>query len=88
MKDRYLEETYRNGKALAAYLYLPREQGAKSTRVEKAGNGLLVDYAESGKPIGVEITAPAAVSVDEINVVLKRLGERPLTRTEWRTAAA
>ncbi|MEX2282567.1 MAG: DUF2283 domain-containing protein [Gemmatimonadota bacterium] len=88
MKDRYLEVTFRKGKALAAYLYLPRIPGAKSARVEKAGNGLLIDYASSGEPIGVEITAPSAVTVEQINAVLDRLGQRRLEEAEWSPLAA
>lgn len=88
MKPRYLQVTYENGRPLAAYLYFPREPGVKSARVEQAGHGILIDFAESGKPIGIEVTAPAAASLADINAVLKRLGERELTRTEWRTAAA
>lgn len=88
MKQRYLQVTYENGRPLAAYLYLPREAGAKSIRVQRVAKGILIDYAESGKPIGVEITAPAAASLSEINAVLARIGERPLTRKEWPNAAA
>ena len=58
MKTRYLEVTFRKGKPLAAYLYLPREPGAKSARTELMGSGLLVDYQADGRPIGLEITAP------------------------------
>ena len=45
MKHRYLEITYRRGKAIAAYLYLPRQLRAKSVRTENAGNGLCADSA-------------------------------------------
>ena len=55
MKDRYLEVTFRKGKPLAAYLYLPRSVGAKSTRTEEALPGVLVDFAASGEPIALEI---------------------------------
>jgi uncharacterized protein YuzE len=75
MTERYLEVTYQNGKALAAYLYLPLAPGAKSARTAKAGAGLLVDYAEGGEAIGLEITAPAQVTVEQINVVLHALGQ-------------
>ncbi len=88
MKDRYLEVTYRKGKPFAAYLYLPRESGIKSARVEQAGNGLLIDYAASGVPIGLEITAPGAVSVAQINAVLERIGQRRLDEAESRPLAA
>ena len=58
MKDRYLEVTFRAGKVVAAYLYLPRRPGEKSWRTEKCGAGLLIDYGKDGRPIGIEITAP------------------------------
>jgi hypothetical protein len=33
-----------------------------------------VDFAASGAPIGLEILAPASVTVSQINVVLSTLG--------------
>lgn len=74
MKNRYLEVTFRRGRALAAYLYLPRRPGVRSARTEPAGSGLLVDYAASGEPIGIEITAPTQVTLEQINAVLDELG--------------
>lgn len=73
MKTRYLEVTFRKGKPLAAYLYLPREPGAKSARTELMGSGLLVDYQADGRPIGLEITVPDKVTLDQINSILKQL---------------
>ena len=69
----YLEVTFRHGRPLAAYLYLPRAPGDKSRRSEQAGAGLVVDYTESGKAIGVEITAPEKVNIAELNRVLAGL---------------
>jgi hypothetical protein len=74
MKDRYLEVTFRKGKLLAAYLSLPRATGEKSKRTEQAAPGILVDYSATGKPIGLELTAPDKVSVEAVNAVLDRLG--------------
>jgi uncharacterized protein YuzE len=74
MKDRYLEVTFRKGKPLAAYLYLPRSVGAKSDRTEEAFPGVLVDFSANGKPIGLEIITPTSVTVSQINVVLTKLG--------------
>lgn len=74
MKERYLEVTFRKGKPLAAYLYLPRHVGVKSARTEEAALGVLVDYAASGEPIGLEITAPNQVTVENVNTVLEKLG--------------
>ena len=74
MKDRYVETTFRKGKLLAAYVYLPRPTGVKSTRTEEAGPGMLVDYSADGAPIGIEITAPSRVTADALNAVLEKLG--------------
>ena len=74
MKEHYLEVTFRKGKPLAAYLYLPRAVGAKSVRTESVASGLLVDYGADGEPIGFEITAPDKITVAQINAVLTQFG--------------
>jgi len=74
MKERYLEVTFRKGRPLAAYLYLPRRVGIKSVRTEKAAPGVLVDYGPTEEPIGLELTAPSQVTVQEVNAVLEKLG--------------
>jgi hypothetical protein len=78
MKEPYLEITFRHGRPLAAYLYLPREGNEKSARTEEAFPGLLIDFAAGGRPIGLEITAPGKVSAATINGVLAGLGLAPL----------
>lgn len=79
MKEPYLEITFRHGRPLAAYLYLPREGDEKSARTEQVAPGLLIDFAASGRPIGLEITAPGRVSAALINRVLADLGLSPLS---------
>ncbi|HEY7676635.1 MAG TPA: DUF2283 domain-containing protein [Candidatus Methylomirabilis sp.] len=74
MKERYLEITFRKGKPFAAYLYLPRRVGVKSVRTDEMAPGILVDYGAGREPIGLEITAPGQVTVEDINAVLARLG--------------
>ena len=82
MSEPYLEVTYRRGRALAAYYYLPRRSQDRSYRTRRAAPGLLVDYARGGRPLGIEITAPAKVSLAAINRLLKELGQRPMKRAE------
>jgi uncharacterized protein YuzE len=74
MLEPYLEVTYRHGKPFAAYLYLPRRVGDRSTRVCEVGPELLVDFRRDGKPIGIEMTAPERVSLAKLNKVLRELG--------------
>jgi uncharacterized protein YuzE len=82
MKDRYLEVTYRKGKPLAAYLYLPRREGDTSARTERGDSGLLIDYAADGRPIGIEITVPSVLSLEVLNRTLAALSQEPATREE------
>lgn len=82
MQERYLEVTFRKGKPLAAYLYLPRAAGAKSVRTESIAAGLLVDYGADGEPIGFEITAPAKITVAQINAVLEKFGLPSISQQE------
>ena len=82
MREPYLEVTFRHGRPLAAYLYLPRSPGDHSRRTVKASGGLLIDYTDSGKPIGIEITAPAAVTVGDLNAALKSLNVATLTEED------
>jgi hypothetical protein len=88
MKHRYLEVTFRKGKPLAAYLYLPRPLGAKVARTTNPGNGLRLDFDAEGTPIGVEITTPAIVTIAHLNAVLAPLGISRLEPEELAPLAA
>jgi uncharacterized protein YuzE len=88
MKQRYLEVTFRKGKAFAAYLYLPRATSARVARTLDEGRGIHVDLDDSGVPMGIEITAPGAVTSAELNAVLVRHGLPALGDEEWAPLAA
>lgn len=72
MHERYLEITFRRGKPISAYLYLPRLENDKSWRVAREDHDLLVDLAEDGRPIGIEILSPHDVSLTVINEILTK----------------
>ena len=82
MKAMYLEVTFRHGRPIAAYLYLPRGTGEKSSRTSIVEPGLIIDFGPSGNPIGIEITAPTKVTVVDLNTVLSQLGLSPLKDSE------
>lgn len=82
MNEAYLEVTYRHGRPLAAYYYLPRRPGDRAYRTSRGPAGLLVDHARGGRAIGIEITAPSVLSLAAMNRVLRELGQRPIKRTE------
>ena len=82
MKEPYLEVTFRRGRPIAAYLYLPRETGERSFRTSKAEAGMVIDFGQKGNPIGIEITAPTKVTITNLNHVLIKLGLPPMQDNE------
>ena len=82
MKHSYLEVTYRKGRVLAAYYYLPRRDSDKSARTERTTGGLLIDFAADGRPIGIEIHSPSRFAPSDLNEVLKRLGQTPVDKED------
>ena len=82
MKQRYLEVTFRNGKAIAACSYLPCEAGDVSDRTEKRDGGLLIDFAADGRAIGIEITSPGTLSIIALNRALAEVNQQPASRDE------
>lgn len=89
MTERSLQVTYRNGQAFAAYLHLSHSTGEKSAKTMPAPDGLLVvDYGATGRPVGIEITAPQAVSLERLNQLLADLGEAPLAERDYKPVGA
>ena len=85
MTERSLQVTYRKGRTFAAYLHLSHPTEEKSARTVASPDGLLiVDYSASGKPLGVEITAPQAVPLDRLNQLLAELSEPPLAEQDYK----
>ena len=82
MKQRFLEVTYRQGKPLAAYLYLPRQPGDVSQRTCKFEPGLLIDYTADGRAIGIEITSPTQITLEGMNRALATANQQPVTATD------
>ena len=85
MTGRSLQVTCRKGRPFAAYLHLSHAVGEKSARTVAAPDGLLVvDYNGAGQPVGIEITAPQAVTLERLNELLSTLGQPPLADQEFR----
>ena len=83
MQESYLEVTFRRGHPVAAYYYLPRLPGQRSHRTVPAGPGILIDFGRDGLPIGIELTAPGKVSLEEVNRVLRDLGLEPMGHADF-----
>lgn len=88
MSEAYLEVTFRHGRPLAAYYYLPRRPTDKSYRTRRVEPGLVIDFARNGKPIGIEIVAPDQLTLPAFNRVLRELGFAPLKRADLAPLAA
>jgi hypothetical protein len=89
MTERSLQVTYRKGRPFAAYLHLSHATGEKSVRTVATPGGLLVvDYNAAGLPVGVEITAPQAVSLERVNELLAALGQPALADHEFKPVLA
>lgn len=89
MTERSLQVTYRKGRPFAAYLHLSHATGEKSARTVATPDGLLVvDYNSVGQPVGVEITAPQAISLERVNELLASLGQPPLADQEFKPVRA
>jgi len=82
MKEPYLEVTFRRGRPMAAYYYLPRRPRQKSVRTRRVEPGMVIDFARGGRPIGIELTAPSKLSVAALNRVLRELGFPPVSRED------
>lgn len=82
MKEPYLEVTFRRGRPVAAYYYLPRRPGQRSVRTRRVEPGMVIDFARGGRPIGIELTAPSKLSVAALNRVLRDLGFPPVSRED------
>lgn len=82
MNESYLEVTFRHGRPLAAYYYLPRHPNDKSRRTRRVEPGLVIDFTRDGKPIGIEIVAPDKLTLAVFNRVLRELGFAPLKRAD------
>jgi uncharacterized protein YuzE len=82
MSQPYLEVTYRRGKALAAYLYLPRQPGDRAEHSEPIDDVLVVDRTADGRPIGIEILDPRGVTLDQLNELLRDLHQAEMEGSE------
>ena len=89
MTERSLQVTYRKGRAFAAYLHLSHATGEKSAKTVASPDGLLiVDYGSTGRPVGIEITAPQAVPLERLNQLLEALGEPPTAEQDYKPVRA
>lgn len=82
MKEPYLEVTFRHGRPIAAYYYLPRNSTQKSVRTRRVEPGLVIDFTADDEAIGIEITTPAKVSLAALNAVLRDLGHTPASEAD------
>ena len=78
VQETYIKFAIRKGKILAGYLSLPKNEGDRVAYSRRAEAGLVVDYTEDDRPIGVEITSPSLFTLETLNRLLVELGQVPL----------
>ena len=78
IQETYIKFAIRKGRVLAGYLHLPRREGDRVAYSRRADAGLVVDYSEDDRPLGVEITSPSLFSLESLNRLLVELGQPPL----------
>lgn len=88
MNRLFLKVTYRHGKAIAAYVQLPRQTGDHVATTERIDDVLLVDRARDGRPIGIDITDPGQLDPERLFSLLASLGQTEIDRDEFRPLAA
>lgn len=83
-----LKVTYRRGRPIAAYVYLPRQLGDRVATTERLDDAILVDRTIDGRAIGIEIIDPSQCGPDRLMDVLRSLGQSGIDRDEFRPLAA
>jgi uncharacterized protein YuzE len=81
MSDVFLEMSFHQGKPFAAYLHLRHESG-KVARTKEIRPGLLVDFADDGKPMGVEIVNPLQTDAETVLAVIAEVHGGPVSLEE------
>lgn len=83
-----LKVTYRRGRPIAAYVYLPRQAGDRVAATERLDEAVLVDRTADGRAIGIEIVDPSQCGPERLMDILKSLGQADVDRDEFRPLAA
>ena len=79
MKQIHLRVTYRgDGSPFAAYVHLPSKRNEKRAKCRRVEPGMILDINKEGKLIGVELTSPRLVTLEDINNVLEEYGMDPI----------
>lgn len=83
-----LKVTYRRGRPIAAYVYLPRQAGDRVAATERLDPAVLLDRSDDGRLIGVEIVDPGLCGPDRLIEILRSLGQDKIDREELGPLAA
>jgi len=73
MSPTSLEVTFLRGRPIVAYYHLSGTFERRVLRTKELGPGLVVDFGQNGRPLGIEIVDPPLVTVAAMNRVLRKL---------------
>jgi uncharacterized protein YuzE len=88
MSRPFLEVTFREGKPIAAYYYLPRQKGDVAARTDRRDDGILIDFTADGRAIGIELTTPSRISLERLNQVLTEINQTLATPADLQPLTA
>jgi uncharacterized protein YuzE len=75
------EITYRDGRPRLGYLNLA-DPSEKSEHCRRVSPEMVIDINKDGKLIGIELLAPARVTLEAINDILKEYDMEPLKESD------
>ncbi len=79
---RNLSVHFRAGQPVSGYLKLRPTPEAGVDHSQRFEADMVADFAKDGACLGIEFTAPACVTLDAVNRLLRQFGERELTFCE------
>jgi hypothetical protein len=88
MSRSFLEFTFRQGKPIAAYYYLPRRKGDVAALTDRRDDGILIDFTADGRAIGIELTTPSRISLERLNQVLAEINQTLATPADLQPLTA
>lgn len=62
---------------------MSQKAGEDAEHSKKIGEGIVADFNIENKLIGIELTAPSKVSIEDVNGLLNQFQISPLSEQEW-----
>lgn len=77
-----MQLSFRDGRLMAGYLYFQKGPHTTVARTKREPDGMNVDFAADGTPLGIEFIAPSKITMERVNTLLQALGQSPASLDE------